>query len=53
MGFKGKQRDDYINASFDQLWASYDVLGDGYLEVDRIHPLVRTLIGDVEQTIGI
>ena len=51
--FKGKDRDDYISQHFDKVWAHYDVNHDGFIEVDRVAVLLRTLIGEVEASFGL
>ena len=53
LGFKGAKKDTFIGERFDKLWAHYDILKDGYIEVERAAPLIRSLIGEVESQIGL
>lgn len=53
LGFKGAKRDAFIAERFDKLWAHHDVLHDGFIEVERAAPLLRSMIGEVESQIGL
>jgi len=53
LGFKGEKKDAFIGQSFDKLWAHYDNLKEGFLDVDRAAVLIRSLVGEVETQIGL
>ena len=49
----GEKRKKYLDEHFNQLWNYYDVNGDGYLEVERVPTLLRSLVGEVETNFGL
>lgn len=51
--FTQKQTDDYLEEHFDNVWKHYDVNHDGFIEVERVAVLLRTLIGQVEAAFGL
>jgi len=38
---KGEENKKFVDTRLDKLWNHYDVLGDGFVEVERVPPLLR------------
>ena len=49
----GPEGDAYVSERLAKLWPHYDVNKDGYVEVERIPPLLRQLVGEVEASFGL
>jgi len=49
----GGERDSYVAERFAKLWPHYDVNGEGFVEVERVPPLLRSLVGEVEANLGL
>lgn len=53
MHMGGGDRDAYVDEKLGKLWPHYDVNNDGFVDVERVPPLLRQLIGEVEASIGL
>ena len=48
MGFKGAKRDNFVKEQLNKYYPYHDVLGEGFLEVDRASVLLRQMLEGVE-----
>lgn len=49
----GSKLDKFVEDKINALWKKYDVLGEGFVTVDRIPVLLKSMIGDVELNNGL
>ena len=49
----GEAKDAFVAEHLDKLWPHYDVNKEGYIEVERAAPLLRSMVGEVEANIGL
>ena len=47
-GFTGEKNTNFVKSRMDKLWPYYDVLSEGFLDVEKASPLLRDLVDDVE-----
>ena len=52
-GWKGKKRDKYMKEKFDKLWKHFDVMNEGFVDVDKGPVFLKSLLGDVEINQGL
>ena len=46
MHMEGQKLADYLTENFPPLWAKYDVLNNGWMEVERMALFYKELMGD-------
>lgn len=49
----GADRDAWVEEHLNKLWNHYDVNHEGVVDAQRIPPMLRQLVGEVESTIGL
>ena len=47
-GFGGTKKNQLVQDAMQNLWPKYDVLGEGFIDVDRAAVLLRFAVGNVE-----
>ena len=46
MHMEGEKLDNYIGENFPDLWKKYEVLGTGWIEIERMALFYKELMGD-------
>ena len=52
-GFSGEKKESFLAGKFDKLWNHYDVLGQGWLAVEKGAPFLRQILGENELSNGL
>lgn len=53
LGFTGEKKESFLAGKFDTLWNHYDVLGQGWLAVEKGAPFLRQILGENELSNGL
>jgi len=48
LGYHGAKRDEFAKASVPKLWAHFDVLNEGFLDISKVPQFLRMLVGNTE-----
>ena len=52
-GFTGEKKESFLAGKFDKLWNHYDVLGQGWLAVEKGPQFLRQILGENEVANGL
>jgi len=53
LGFTGDKKESFLAGKFDTLWNHYDVLGQGWLAIEKGAPFLRQIVGENEVANGL
>lgn len=53
LGFSGEKKESFLAGKFDKLWNHYDVLGQGWIAIEKGAPFLRQILGENELSNGL
>ena len=53
LGFTGEKKESFLAGKFDKLWNHYDVLGQGWIAIEKGTPFLRQILGENELANGL
>jgi len=53
MHMSGADRDKYVADKLEALWPHHDVMKEGYVDVEKVPVILRSMVGEVELNLGL